>query len=96
MPAVATRQRRLPAFGKDLLELRQKGLVLDPPEVFVSLDSWKWALSRARVVVSKDADPVELELCFVAGIAVWLGSVAARDADRTVRRHHPYDPRLSA
>lgn len=70
--APAPRQR-LPAFGRELLELRRRGLVPDPPEVFVSLDSWKWAPRRTRVVVAPDVESVELDFSFVAGLDVWMG-----------------------
>jgi hypothetical protein len=68
-----TLRPRLPAFGRELLDLRRKGLVPNPPEVFVSVDSWDWAKNRTRVVVASDAEPADLDFSFVAGIDVWLG-----------------------
>lgn len=61
---------RLPAFGRELLELRRKGLVPNPPQCYVCLDLWEWAIGHTRVVVAPDADPAALDYSMVAGIDV--------------------------
>jgi hypothetical protein len=77
---------KLPAYGRRLMQLRQQGLVPDPPEIIVCLDSWKWARGRARVVVAYDQEPGDLDLSFVAGLDVrvvyrpWITFTGRRDA----------------
>jgi hypothetical protein len=69
----AIRPLRLPAYGRELLELRRRGLVPDPPEVRVSIDLWDWAKTRTRVVISPDSDPANLDFSFLSGLDVIVG-----------------------
>lgn len=61
---------RLPAFGRELLELRRKGLVPNPRECIVCIDNWKWATNKTRVVVAPDADPALLDFSMLADLDV--------------------------
>lgn len=77
MSAVHTVHRKqLPAYGRELLELRQRGLVPRPgfmfAHVIICLDSWRWAKQHTRVVVPEDADPSALDFTMVAGLNVLL------------------------
>lgn len=84
--------RKLPAFGREILELRRRGLVPANERgaaeaVYVVLDDWKTcARRRWRVVVPKDAAPAELNFAFIAGLecfVIWrlsLTTNARRDA----------------
>lgn len=99
----ASTQKRLPAFGREILELRRKGMV---PAVqrnghactrfFVTLDTWDYGKDYARVVVTPEHDPAALDFSFVAGLDVelmWLPratSLARRDATiRALVRANP-------
>lgn len=65
---------RLPAFGREILDLRRRGLV-PAGRVVVALDTWDYGKNRARVVVAQDADPAALDFSFLAGLdveLVWL------------------------
>lgn len=65
--------RRLPPFGKAMLDARFKGLA--PRDLFVCLDDWRAFKGRARIVIPPDAAPEELDLRFAAGvdcIVAWL------------------------
>jgi hypothetical protein len=78
----SARRQKLPAFGRELTELRRRGLVPNPPEVRVAIDSWEWARGRTRVVIAPDADPSTLDFSFVAGLDVlvgWWPAITARE-----------------
>jgi hypothetical protein len=76
---------RLPAFGRELIELRRRGLV-PGRTVIVSLDSWRWGKAYPRLVVPEDLDPAEIDFSMIAGIetfVVWsskISTIARRDA----------------
>jgi hypothetical protein len=63
---------RLPAFGRDLLDLREKGLVPRPgwcnANVLIVLDSWTIAAARWHLVVKPDDNPAELDFLGCAGL----------------------------
>jgi hypothetical protein len=67
------RRSRLPAFGRALVELRRRGLVPNPPQIYVAIDWWKWRRGRLQVVVTPDSDPAELDFAFLAGLDVIVG-----------------------
>lgn len=78
---VAKRQAsrgKLPAYGKSLLRLRQRGLVptaplsKHPSNVYVCLDCWDWVRNRARVVVGYDQDAGGLDYSCLAGLDLIL------------------------
>lgn len=50
---------RLPAFGRELLDLRRRGLV-PGRTVVVSLDSWKWGRGYPQLVVTDDLDDKDI------------------------------------
>jgi len=90
----AEHQRKpLPAYGRELLELRRQGLVPERgfcnAHVIVCLDCWDIARNRCRLVVARDADPLSLDFMAVAGLDVLvavnstMSDQARRDA--TVR-----------
>lgn len=70
----------LPAFGRELLELRRRGLVpqrhLAVGHVLVLLDHWQWGRcyesQLARLVIAKDAEPARLDFSGAAGLDVSL------------------------
>jgi hypothetical protein len=76
---------RLPPYGREILDLRERGLI-PVGRMFVALDTWSHGKSYARVVVTPDLDPSELDFTFLAGLdveLVWLPevtSVERRDA----------------
>lgn len=70
---VERRRGALPAFGRELLELRRRGYVPKTEHVHVALDNWNWARARPwRLVVPTDADPEGLDWALVAALDVWL------------------------
>ena len=81
---------RLPPFGRELLSLRERGLVPAPHRWFghvvVCLDAWDLAQNFTRVVVPTDCDPAALNFSFVAGLDVVMAYapsktlIARRDA----------------
>lgn len=88
-PATApqpTTRFRLPAFGRELMELREQGLIPADGMCIVSLDSWAYGKGRARVVVTPDVEPDSLDFSFTAAIDVTLvhvptlTSIERRDA----------------
>lgn len=64
--------KRLPAYGRGLLETRRRGLVPPGPYIFVCLDGWNWFKGFSRVVVPPDLDPRNTDFRFVAGLDVVL------------------------
>lgn len=60
--------KRLPPYGKQLMDIRQAGKV-PPRKVIVTFD-WKRALFYPRIVILADANPTELEFKYLAGIPV--------------------------
>jgi hypothetical protein len=60
--------KRLPAFGRELLQIRQRGLAPDCPLIAVCLDGWTWGKAYARCVIPPDLDPLHADLRFVAGL----------------------------
>lgn len=95
----------LPAYGRELLELRRQGLVPAHHLVLIALDSWKWGRSSAgswyRLVISPEHDPAELDFSMVAGLDVLLcyapavTLVARRDAAiRKILRANPASLRV--
>lgn len=76
---------RLPAFGRELVELRRRGLVPGRP-VVVSLDSWRWGKAYPRLVVPADLEPEVADFSAIAGIDCFLAwsskntTIARRDS----------------
>ena len=69
---ILPRAKRLPAYGKRLLGIRQCGIVPPGPYVVVCLDSWDWGKKFDRCVVTPDLDPAQTDFKFVAGLDVVL------------------------
>lgn len=82
------RQKRLPPYGRELLELRRKGLVPDR-WVVISLDSWQWGRGFQRVVLPADLDPQETDFSGLAALdvaLVWSSRITAiKRRDETIR-----------
>lgn len=78
MNSVAQRHPRgkLPAFGRELLEIRRQGLVPKRgfwlAHVVVVLDCWRLARGFQRLVIAPDDDPLALDFTVVAGLDVFL------------------------
>ena len=73
-----TGKRRLPPFGRQLLEARRKGLSPKDGVILIFLDQWGHDY-RARVVVPSDLSPADCCFDFVAGLDCFL----MWDTDRT-------------
>lgn len=75
-PRQQPEHRALPAYGRELLDLRRRGLVPECHvffgDVLVVLDDWKagTAIRLYRMVIAKDHDPALLEFSMVAGLDV--------------------------
>lgn len=78
-------RKQLPAFGRQLLNLRLQGAV--PARhtglgcsVMVCLDSWEWGRSQLwyRLVITLEQDPAELDFSMCAGLHTILVSSSAR------------------
>jgi len=84
--ASPTQRKRLPPFGRELMAMREQGLVPANGMCVVSLDSWDYGRAYARCVVTPDLHPGELNFAFVAAIDVvlvhvpTLTTIARRDA----------------
>ena len=63
--------RRLPAFGRELLQLRLRGLV-PARAVVVSLDCWDWGIGSPRLVVPPDMVPEQTDFSMLAAIDIFL------------------------
>ena len=69
------RTRKLPAYGRDLLDLRRRGLVPNPKLVIINVG---WNATKAHgahvmgygVVVPDDEEPEALDFCGLAGLPV--------------------------
>lgn len=77
MSTATARKPRLPAFGRELLALRRRGLVpernLCVGHVVIVLDRWQWGRSySSRLVVAPDLEPRELDFSAVAGLDVTI------------------------
>jgi hypothetical protein len=67
----------LPAFGRELLELRRRGFV-PGRTVVVSLDSWRYGKLYQRLVVPDDLDPQVVDFRMIAGLDVFVAWSSAR------------------
>ena len=59
---------RLPPYGRELLELRKRGLVPSAQLVAVLLENWNYAKCFPRVVIPSDVEIAELNFVFLAGL----------------------------
>lgn len=82
--AQRTPRKRLPPFGRELLEMRRSGLVPADNQVIIALDSWDYAKTRARVVIPPELDPDVCDLAFVAALDVVI--ICDRARTTTIRR----------
>lgn len=88
--ATRTQAKRLPAFGREILELRRRGL-RPRGGIILAIDSWNYGIgtSRARAVITPDLDPAALDYSFVAGLdveLVWLPKLTPKERlDATIR-----------
>jgi hypothetical protein len=71
--------KRFPAFGKELFELRCAGKV--PTKIVQVVFSWHLAKAWPRLVITDDALPSELDFRCLAGLPVQI-SYHNRDAHR--------------
>jgi hypothetical protein len=62
---------RLPAYGRQLLDLRRCGMVPER-EIVIALDCWKWGEGWPRMVVPHDIDAAAADFLPVAGIPCFL------------------------
>jgi hypothetical protein len=99
-PASAARRLKLPAFGRELLAVREAGQVpvrgFANAHLIVALDSWDLGRNRWRLVIDARDDPLELDFLGVAGLDVLLAvnsgisDLARRDAAaRAILRSRP-------
>lgn len=77
-------RRKLPAYGRELLELRQRDLVprrgFAGCHVLVVLDDWHIARNRWRLVIDPKDDLLGLDFVGVAGLEVLLVVDSAKTA----------------
>jgi hypothetical protein len=66
--AATASRLRLPPYGRELMQMREAGLVPADGMCVVSLDSWQYGKGRSRVVITADLDPEQINFAFVAGI----------------------------
>lgn len=86
---------RLPPFGRELLELRQRGM-RPASGIICAIDTWDYGRAYARVVVSKELAPQELTFNFVAGLdvaVVWVPTITSIERrDAVARQLMKFDP----
>lgn len=73
-------QKRLPPYGRPILDARYAGLA--PRDIFVCVDDWNAFAGRVRIVLPPDLDPAGCDLCFVAGcdcIVAWNPRVTSAE-----------------
>jgi hypothetical protein len=99
-PERSASRLRLPGFGRELLEVRERGQVpvrgFANCHVIVALDSWDLARDRWRLVIAREDDPLGLDFLGIAGLDVLLAvnsgttDLARRnDAARAILRSRP-------
>jgi hypothetical protein len=99
-PARTAPRLKLPAFGRELLAVREAGQVpvrgFANAHLIVALDSWDLGRNRWRLVIDARDDPLELDFLGVAGLDVLLAvnsgisDFARRDAAaRAILRSRP-------
>jgi hypothetical protein len=75
-PARTEQRLRLPAFARQLVEARERGLSpvrgWNGAQVLVVLDDWKIAEKRYRLVVPSEDDPEDFDFRVVAALDVIL------------------------
>lgn len=86
---------RLPPFGKELLELRKRGM--RPESIIIcAIDTWRYGMAYARVVIPEDLQPEEVTFAFVAGLdvaIVWLPEITSIERrDAVARQILKFDP----
>ena len=69
MTATASR-KRLPPYGRELMQMREAGLVPANETIVVGLDTWNYGRAFARCVIPPDLEPADCNLAFVAGLDV--------------------------
>jgi hypothetical protein len=60
-------RKRLPPFGRELLNIRMRGLV-PATMIVVGLDTWNYGMAYARCVIPANSEPVDFNFDFVAGL----------------------------
>jgi hypothetical protein len=85
----------LPAFGRDLIARRRRGVVPANRTVAIS-HGWPYlsAFKPWRVVISVEMDPRELDYSFVAGLDVLLVAVDPEDFFAIAAAVAQYKPRV--
>jgi len=75
-PAQSAPRLKLPAFGRELLQVRERDMVpvrgFANAHVIVCLDTWSLARNRWRLVIDRQDDPLGLDFVGVAGLDVLL------------------------
>jgi len=92
-------RRKLPAYGRELLELRLRNLV--PPGVLlVGLDDWLPGAhtDRCKIIVPAEEDIARLDFCPLAGLAMfvswWPSRTPIGRRDTLIRALLRVEPRL--
>ena len=62
--------KRLPAYGKQLTEMRRSGKV--PARMIIVTFDWKLARAYPRIVIVDEAVPAELNFNYLAGLPVQI------------------------
>src|SRR5262245_48895526 len=100
MTASAHSRTRLPAFGRELANLRRRGLVPQAGSIRIAIDDWELRGSRAdygHVVVAADHDPAELDFSFLFGLDAWVifrsNLTDTRRARAVIERISMFNPR---
>lgn len=99
-PARNAERLKLPAYGRELLDIREQGMVpvrgFCNAHLIVSLDSWDLARNRWRLVIAPDDNPLTLDFLGVAGLDVLLAVNSGvsdltrrNDAARSILRSNP-------
>ena len=71
-------KRKLPPYGKPLLEIRRAGQVPAYYMTVIALDDWNIACLFPRVIVTEDADPALLDFSMLAGLDVTIAWMPTR------------------
>lgn len=75
----SSHHKRFPAYGRQILEARLRGLVPRQQMIYIVFD-WNFARASCRVVVDPDDDFDRLDWRFVAGLDAII-----------IRHHEPFD-----
>jgi hypothetical protein len=60
--------KKFPAYGKKLFELRKRGKI--PRKILQVVFDWKIARAYPRIIIQEEVKPEDLEFCYLAGLPV--------------------------